>query len=96
MDTAIELEQWLRKEAHDKTKWAESCKDYARTPASDAERKAAHQLAQQMMGRKFPLQSRDEEEKSHKIEEKIAAKLDQEAAMLLRFADFVHERNSTT
>jgi hypothetical protein len=94
MDTAIELEQWLRKEAHDKTKRAESRKCYARTPASDAERKAAHQLAQQMMGRKFPLQSMEEEEKSHKIEERIALKLEQEAAMLLRFADFVHERTA--
>jgi hypothetical protein len=96
MDTATELEQWLRKEAQEKTKYAEARRGYARTPSSDAERKAAHQLAQQMMGRKFKMQSRAEEEKSHKIEERIAAKLEQEAVMLLRFADFVHERNSTT
>jgi hypothetical protein len=89
MNTAIELEQWLRKEAKERTKYAESRKGYARTPVSDAERKAAHQLAQKMMGRKFPLQSREEEEKSHKIEERIAEKLEQEAEMLLRFADFV-------
>ena len=96
MDTATELEQWLREQAREKTKYAESRRGYARTPFSDAERKAAHQLAQQMMGRKFPMQSREQEEKSHKIEERIASKLEQEAAMLLRFADFIHERNSTT
>lgn len=47
-----------------------------------------------MMGRKFPMQTRDEEEKSNKIDERIAAKMDEEAAMLLRFADFTHERTA--
>jgi hypothetical protein len=94
MDTATEIEQWLRKEAHEKTKYAESRKSYTQAPSSDADRKSAHQLAQQMMGRKFPMQSRVEEEKSNRIQIRIAAKLEQEAAMLLRFADFVAGRNN--
>jgi|GEM_PF-5224900 hypothetical protein len=97
MDTATELEQWLRKEAQEKTKYAESRKSAAlafTSETSDADRKAAHQMAQQIMGRKFPMQSRTEEEKSNRIQIRIAAKLEQEAAMLLRFADFVAGRNN--
>jgi hypothetical protein len=97
MDTATELEQWLRKEAQEKTKYAESRKSAAlafTSKTSDTERKAAHQLAQKIMGRKFPMQSRVEEEKSNRIQIRIAAKLEQEAAMLFRFADFVAEKSS--
>jgi hypothetical protein len=91
MDTGTELEQWLRKEAGDRIQKAASRRSYAQASrgGSDEDRAVGHVLAEQMLGRKIPKQSRAEAENSAKMEERIASKLDQEAAMILRFADFV-------
>ena len=93
METAIELEQWLRNEAAERTKCANSRKVYARAGqnSSDEERRAAHLMAEKMMGRKLPKTTRAQEAESAKVEEHIAAKLEAEAALLLRFADFVRD-----
>ncbi len=91
MSTAAELEQWLRKEANDRIQKAAARRGSARVGANltNEDRKAAHALAEQMMGRKLPKMSRAAEERSAIIEERIASKLEQEAKMLLRFAGFV-------
>jgi len=90
--TAAELEQWLRREADIRTKKAESRRHYARSGKNltNEDLKLAHVLAEKMAGRKLPRRSRLEEERNNAIEERIASKLDQEAAMIRRFADFVH------
>lgn len=90
-DTAAELEGWLRKGATDRTRQAESRRDYARSSVglSGVDRREAHRLAEQMMGRKLPTTTRDQDRASAKCEERIAVKLDLEAAMLTRFADFI-------
>jgi hypothetical protein len=91
MDTATELEQWLRKEASERIQRAESRRTYARSgrDCTDEDKAIAHILAEQMLGRKLPKTSRTEEEKNARIEERIASRLDKEAAMILRFANFV-------
>jgi len=91
MDTANELEQWLRKEASTRIQRAKSRRSCARAgrDCTEEDRAAGHVLAEQMLGRKLPKTSRAEEEQSARIEERIASKLDLEAAMILRFADFV-------
>ena len=88
MDTAIELEKWLRNEANGRIQKAESRRVSARAGrgCTDEDRAVGHALAEQMLGRKLPKTSRAEEEKSARIEERIASKLDHEAAMILRFA----------
>jgi hypothetical protein len=98
MDTAIELEEWLRKEAGERIKKSESRRYYARTSEnlSEEDRKIAHTLAEQMMGRKLPKTSRAQEKKNAQMEERIASKLDREAATLLRFADFVRSSSRVT
>lgn len=88
---ADELEKWLRKEAAERTAAANSRRGYARVGLNSTgkDRKAAHALTEKMLGRKIPKTTKAEEEKSAGIQERIAAKLDQEAAMILGFADFV-------
>jgi hypothetical protein len=91
MNVADDLEKWLRKEASERTAAAISRRGYARDGfnSTDKDRKAAHALAEKMLGRKIPKTTRAEEEESAVIQERIAAKLDKEAAKLLGFADFV-------
>ena len=91
MNTANELERWLRKEANERLQRSESRRSGARLMAnlSDEDLRSAHRLAEQMSGRKLSKQSRAQREENSKIEERIASKLDKEAEMLFRFADFV-------
>jgi hypothetical protein len=56
---------------------------------TQADREASHIIAQQMMGRKLPKTTRAQDERNAQREERIATKLEQEAAKILRFADFV-------
>jgi hypothetical protein len=91
MGTSEELEIWLRKESADRDMKAKARRGYARSwsNCTDEDRVAAHALAEQMLGRKVPNTTAAQDEESATIQERIAIKLDQEAAMLLRFADFV-------
>jgi hypothetical protein len=86
-----ELEQWLRREAAARIKAANSRREYARNGVSltDEDRNAAHAIAEHALGRKIPKTTRAEEEKAASVQEKIAAKLEQESAMILGFADYV-------
>lgn len=96
MSTAVELESWLRSQAKDRLQKAAARRGYARAGQnlSDEDRKVAHILAEQMMGRRLPQTTRAEERKTAQIEERIASKLDQEAAMLVRFADWVADQQT--
>ena len=91
LQIAGDLEQWLRKEASERIQRSALRRDYARAyrNLSDEDRKCAHALAERMHGRKFPRQSRAEDEANARIQERIATKLEDETAMILRFADFV-------
>lgn len=93
-DTARELETWLRKKAADLGKNAASRRSYAQASVDVMEetRKAGHKIAEQMMGRKIPKTSRADDLKSAAINERIAAKLEAEAAMLNRFADYAAQK----
>lgn len=93
METSVELEQWLRSEAAERTKFANARKSSARTGqnSSDEDRRVAHLMAEKMMGRKLPKTSRKQDAESAKMQERIASKLEAEATMLLRFADFVRD-----
>lgn len=86
-----ELEHWLRKESSERIQRAAARRMYAGSGANltDEDRKSAHRLAEQMTGRKLPKTTRAEDTKSAAIQFLIAARLDDEAAMLLRFADWV-------
>jgi len=87
------MEAWLRKEADDKSKKAESRRSYARSGLNynDEDRHVADVLAEQVSGRKLPKTSRTEDEKSEGMQERIAPKLEEEAPMLKGFADFVRD-----
>jgi hypothetical protein len=93
METAVELEQWLRNEAAERTRYAEARKSYVKSGQnlSDEDRRIAHVIAEQMMGRKLPKTSRKQDAESAKMQERIAAKLEAQASMLLRFADFIRD-----
>jgi hypothetical protein len=91
MSMATDLENWLRKEADDRKCKAASRRHYSTSTmnCSAEDRKIGHMIAEQMMGRKLLKTTRVEDLKNARMEERIAVKLEQEAAMLLRFADFV-------
>ena len=93
MDTATQLEQWLRQEAAERSQRASSRRSGAMAcrNCTDEDRKIAHQLAERSLGRKIPKTTRELDEASAAIQERIASKLDDEAAMLTRFADLVAE-----
>jgi len=97
MNTAIELEQWLRKEATLLRDQAASRRIYAHCGdnLTDTDRKLAHSLSEEMAGRKLPYQSRKQEAENAKMQDQIASKLDKEAARLLRFADYVSQNVAT-
>jgi len=90
-ETARELEKWLRDEANERIKRAASRRTYAHAGdgLTDADREAGHRIAEQMMGRNLPRRTRAEDARTARIEVRIASKLEEEAAMLLRFADWV-------
>lgn len=92
MDTAEELEQWLRNEAETRLSRAASRRGYARAGRNlnPEDRKAAHAMAEQLLGRSIPKTDPAEDEKSADVQDRIASKLEREAAKLLRFADFVY------
>jgi hypothetical protein len=96
MSIAVELEQWLRDEAAQKLRYAESRKQGARLTAnlSDEDVESARRTAEQMMGRKLPKQSKTQRQNNSRIEERIATKLQKEGEMLIRFADFVAQTES--
>jgi hypothetical protein len=91
MDTAMDLEQWLRKEASERSQHASSRRSGAESLVigTDQDREVAHQIAEQTLGRKIAKTSKVQDEQSAKIQERIAVKLDNEATMLLGFADTV-------
>ena len=93
MSTAVELEEWLRSEASERIKRAESRRSYVRAGInlSAEDRQIAHVLAEQMMGRKLPKSSRKQDEINAQTQERIATKLEKESTMILRFADFVRD-----
>jgi len=85
------LEQWLRKEASERSQHANSRRSSALCSRNciDEDRKIAHILAEQTLGRKIPKTSKKQDEESAAIQDRIASKLDKEAETLLRFAEFV-------
>jgi hypothetical protein len=93
METSVELEQWLRNESAERIKSANTRKGYARAGqnSSDQDRRIGHLMAETVMGRKLPKTNRKQDAESAKIQECIAIKLEAEATMLLRFADFVRD-----
>jgi hypothetical protein len=90
MGISEELENWLRKESADRERTAHSRRGYARAGlnCTDVGRVRAHALAEQMLGRRIPKTTMAQDDESAKIQERIALKLDREAAMLLRFAEY--------
>lgn len=92
---AGELEKWLRKEAAERIAAAKSRRGYAQAGANltDEDLEAAHVLTEKMLGRKIPKTTRAEDKKSAEIQEKIADRLEREAATILGFADFVAEQS---
>jgi hypothetical protein len=93
VNTALELELWLRDQARERVKNASSRRSYAQSSENltDDDRKIAHRLAEQMFGRKLPKTTKESDQKNARLDERIAEKLDEEAAMLTRFADFVRD-----
>ena len=90
MSIGDDLERWLRAEAAERTKTAAGRRGNAQTAnATDADRKAAHKITEQMLGRKVPKTTRAQDAESDAIQERIAAKLDAEAAMITGFADWL-------
>ena len=91
MEIAKDLEGWLRKEAGERMRAAESRRGYASAGENltNEGREAAHKITEQMLGRKISKSTRTEELNSARIQKNIASKLDKEAEMLIRFADFV-------
>ncbi len=89
--TLTALTAWLLTEAEARTNSAESRRDTAATMrgATAEELRAAKKTAEQMHGRKLPRVSATVEsaQKSAEIDERIAAKLENEARQLLAWAD---------
>jgi hypothetical protein len=91
MGTSQELETWLRKEAADRKRKAESRRGDAKAGLNltDEDREVARQMAEQMSGRRLPKTTRAQDDEYAKIQERIAAKLENEAARILLFAAYV-------
>jgi len=91
MNTGIELEQWLRTQAAVRTTQAQSRRAYALAGKNltEPERESALRLAEQMAGRRLPPTTPTEDAQYAKIQDSVAAKLEHEAEMLTRFADWV-------
>lgn len=86
---AENLGNWLRQEAAQRNASAHSRRSAAciERECSDEDRRIAHKMAERALGRRIPKTTRSQDEESAAIQEKIATKLESEAAMILRFAD---------
>ena len=90
-DTGTELETWLRTESQQRLQAANSRRVYASAErdATTEDLRIAHAIAEGMAGRSLRRTTRAEAKRSADIQDRIAAKLEREAAMLIRFADYV-------
>jgi hypothetical protein len=88
---SAEMEKWLRSEAAEKRKSAESRRGYAAAGRNEnaADRKAAHAITEQLLGRKIPKTTLAQDKEAAEIQDRIAAKLEREASMIEGFADSV-------
>jgi len=89
MNERLKLDTWLRARANQLIARANSRRSYAEAGnnLTPDDMKAAHRIAEQMMGRKLPCQTAAQRKKSAEMEQHIASKLEAEAAMLNEFAD---------
>lgn len=96
MDVGRELEVWLRDQAKERQTAAASRRGYARAgmEATDESKMVCHRIAEKMLGRTIPKTTKAEDISSARIQEIIADKLDQEAEMLIRFADHIAHVNT--
>lgn len=91
------LREWLLGRAEQLNAQAEGRKQMAassRCEVSPKDRRIAHKLAEQMMGRRLPKTTAAEEKRSAEIDEKIAAKYEDEARQLTEWAALLASRQS--
>lgn len=93
-ETLRECRQWILDEISELNKlslYHRQSAEISRAPMSEADRKAAHQMAEQMSGRRLPKSTRANDLQNAVIDDRIADKYEKKIWRLQRYADGLAE-----